>query len=329
MATVEFQEPESDISTILPVNPDACAEEGDDDIYRGLPDDQPPPTMITVPQPPPRPESSASGSSSSSSSGYSVSGRLGALAAVVENAITRWARRNSSSSSLNSSSSSSSSASRSPSVQTKSTRKRRRRYSADYNARSERDILARIRVRQETRRIPRGFSLYVPPQLRTSRTSTSMSDPVLRYDEQGVLRTHLLPAVLNRVHYALRSMEKLRHPGRVIQKVNRAATIDSAVGLMASSPPTTQGKTEKGKQRDPSKVPREHVPSPIPEDATGPEKGSWPSWWLDVSSPTYADMKALGKVPLMSCTTTILYPRFLAAPPSPTDPGGYSASGST
>lgn len=330
MATVEFQEPEStDIPTILPVNPDICVEEEDDDIYRGLPDDQPPPATITAPQHPPRPESPASASSSSSSSGYSVSGRLGALAAVVENAITRWARRNSSSSSLNSSSSSSSSASRSPSVQTKSTRRRRRRHNADYNARSERDILARIRVRQETRRIPRGFSLYVPPQLRTFRTNASMSHPVLQYDEQGVLRTHLLPAVLNRVQHALRMSEKLRQPGRAFQRVDRTTTVDSGIDLAPFSPPATHGKTGKGKQRDPSRALREHVPKPIPEDVAGSGKKSWPSWWLDVSSPTYADMKALGKVSSISCITTALYPHFLAASPSPVDPGGYSASGST
>ena len=313
MATVKFQEPESpplpDISDILPANPDVPAEE-DDDIYRGLPDDQPPPATTNIPQLPPRPDTPASRSSSSSSSGYSVSGRLGALAAVVENAITRWARRNSSSSSLNTSSSSSSSASRSPSVQTKSTRKRRRQDRADHNARSERDILARLRARQETRRIPRGFSLYVPPQLRTSRTSTSMSDPVLQFDKQGVLRTHLLPAVLNHVYHALRLSEKLRQPERVIQKVHRTATIDSSIGLVTPSPQMTQGKMGKGKRRDSSRIPREHAPRSIPEDPVGSEKGSWPSWWLDVSSPTYADMKALGKVPFMSHTTAIMYPYF-------------------
>lgn len=286
--------------------------------------------MITISQLPPRPESSASGSSSSSSSGYSVSGRLGALAAVVENAITRWARRNSSSSSLNSSSSSSSSASRSASVQTKSTRKRRRRPTADHNARSERDILARMRARQETRRIPRGFSLYVPSQLRPSRMSTSISDPVLHYDEQGVLRTHLLPAVLSRVHHALRLSEKLRQPERVVQKVNRTTTIDPDIRPMTTSLPVTQGKAGKGKHRDPSRAPREHAPRPIPEDPVGSEKGSRPSWWLDVSSPTYADMKALGKVQFFFYfATTILYPLSLAAPPSSTDAGGYSAPRST
>ncbi|KAF9787181.1 hypothetical protein BJ322DRAFT_1107254 [Thelephora terrestris] len=298
MATAESQEPQSlllsDVSTILPV-PDICVEEEDDDIYRGLPDDQPSPAVISnIPQLPPRPESSASGrTSASSSSGWSVSGRLGALAAVVENAITRWARRNSSSSSINTSTSSSSSVSRSTSIQTKSTRKRSRRYSADHNARSERDIRARIRARQETRRTPRGFSLYVPPQLRTSRTSTSISDPVLQYDEQGVLRTHLLPTVLNRVYHALRLSEKLRQPERPIQRANRNATVDSAVGVVTQDRDQRAGK---GKQRDPSKPPRERVPRPIPEGAVGPEKVSWPSWWLDVSSPTYADMKALGKL---------------------------------
>lgn len=341
MAAVEFQQPEPlslplpDISAILPINPDVCGEEEDDDIYRGLPDDQSPPAVITIPLPPPRPESSASSSSSSSSSGYSVSGRLGALAAVVEQAITRWAGRNSSSSSLTSSTSSSSSASRSVlSIQTKSTRKRRRRHSADHNARSERDILARIRVRQETRRIPRGFSLYVPPQLRTSRTNTQTSDPTLQYDEQGILRTHLLPAVLSRVQQALRLSEKLRQPERTVQEVDRIPTIEATNTDGSPSPPMTQNRdhrrTGKGKHREPNRMPREHVPRPIPEGPVNFERGSWPSWWLDISSPTYADMRALGKVQFAFCTTAIPVPTCpLAAPPSPVDPGGYSATGST
>lgn len=299
--------PLPDISAILPVDADICVEEEeDDDIYRGLPSDQAPPPMITIPQLPPRPESSASGSSSSSSSRYS--GRLGALAAVVESAITRWARRNSSSSSINSSASSASSVSKSTSIQTKSTRRRRRRYSADHNARSERDILVRLRARQETRRVPRGFSLYVPPQLRSSRTTTSPSDPALQYDEQCVLRTHLLPIVLNRVQHALRLSEKLRQPERLLQKGSKRTP---AIYVETSSPTIQdcdRSNTRKGKQRDSSQAPREHVPSPIPEGAVGPEKGSWPSWWLDVSSPTYADMKALGKVLFMSYTITTLYP---------------------
>jgi Mg2+ and Co2+ transporter CorA len=63
---------------------------------------------------------------------------------------------------------------------------------------------------------------------------------------------------------------------------------------------------------------REHVPRPIPDGAVGSEKGSWPSWWLDISSPTYADMKALGKVPFLFCTTAIPYlTSSLAASPSP------------
>jgi len=306
MASAEFEQPEPlpDISTIIPIDPEVCREEDDDDIYRGLPDDQPPTTAITIPSPPPRPESSASGSSSSSSSRYSVSGRLGALAAVVEHAITRWAGRNSSSSSLTTSTSSSSSRS-ALSVQTKSTRRRRRRHSADHNARSERDILARIRAREETRRIPRGFSLYVPPQLRTSRATTPAPDPVLQYDEQGVLRTHLLPAVLSRVQHALRLSEKLRQPGRVVQDANRIPTIVTDDMSPSPSPPITQNRDRR--RRGPNRAPRERVPRPIPGGAVGSEKGSWPSWWLDVSSPTYADMRALGKVPFMSCTTMVLH----------------------
>ncbi|KAF9651890.1 hypothetical protein BDM02DRAFT_3184137 [Thelephora ganbajun] len=298
-SAMEYQQleplPLSGIPAILPMDPDVCEE--DDDIYRGLPDDQPPPVVISILSPPPRPESSTSGSSSSSS--YSVSGRLGVLAAVVEQAISRWARRNSSSSSLTTSTSSS--ASRfAPSIQTKSTRKRRRRHSADHNARSERDIIARIRVREETRRIPRGFSLYVPQQLRTLRASTSASDPALQFDQQGVLRTHLLPAVLNRVQHALRLSEKLRQPERVIQGDSRTPTIETAIDSVSASPLMTHDrdrrKEGKGKQRDLNRTPRERVPRPIPGGVVDSEKRSWPSWWLDISSPTYADMRALGKL---------------------------------
>ena len=313
MTSVEFQQPEplplSDIPTVFPLDPDAVGGEEDDDIYRGLPNDRSPPVVITI-SPPPRPESSTSGSSSSSSSGYSVSGRLGALAAVVEQAITRWARRNSSSSSLATSTTSASS------VQTKSTRKRRRRYSADHNARSERDILARLRARQETRRIPRGFSLYVPQQLRPSVTPSNF---ILQhdeqgydergYDEQGVLKTHLLPVVLDGVQRALRSSERMRHPGRVFQKDNiPTIRVDSL------SPPMAHGhrrRAGKDKERHTNKSPRRHIPRPVSDGVVGSEKGSWPSWWLDVSSPTYTDMKALGKVRLMFCTTIALYPHIL------------------
>ena len=320
MAAAESQQPEPlplpDISAILPMDPDVCGEEEDDDIYRGLPEDQSPPPVITILPPPPRPESTTSGSSSSSSSGYSVSGRLGALAAVVEQAITRWARRNSSSSSLATSTSSSSSASKSAlSIQTKSTRKRRRRYSADYNARSERDILARIRARQQTRRIPRGFSLYVPPQLRPSRPNTSVSDPAPQYDENGVLRTHLLPAVLDCVHHALRLSEKLRQPERPVRKAPQIPIIEITLDGESPPLPATQSRDRrragKGKQRDPNRTPREHIPRSTLDSVVGSEKGSWPSWWLDISSPTYADMRALGKVPFPFCAATILYPRDL------------------
>lgn len=127
-----------------------------------------------------------------------------------------------------------------------------------------------------------------------------MSDLALQYDEQGVLRTHLLPTVLNRIHHALRLTEKLRQPERFNRKANRTTTVDSGIDLMISSPPTGEGRDRrrvgKGKQRDQSRGPREHIPSPIPEGAVSSEKGSQPSWWLDVSSPTYADMRALGKL---------------------------------
>ena len=94
---------------------------------------------------------------------------------------------------------------------------------------------------------------------------------------------------------------------------NRIPTI--VIDGLPLSPQISQGRDRrragKGKHRDPIKAHREHVHRPIPDGAVDPEKGSLQSWWLDISSPTYADMKALGKVPFLFCTATILYPQIL------------------
>jgi len=96
---------------------------------------------------------------------------------------------------------------------------------------------------------------------------------------------------------------------------SRIPTIEAVIDGVSPSPPIAQGRDRrragKGKHRDTNRAHRERVPRPIPDGVTGSEKGSWPSWWLDISSPTYADMKALGKVPFLFCTTAVLYPHIL------------------
>jgi hypothetical protein len=138
-----------------------------------------------------------------------------------------------------------------------------------------------------------------------------MSDPALQYDEQGVLRTHLLPVSSIRVHCALRLSENCASLNGSTDK-HQDSAIETVIDGVSLTPDEPRAAIEGGRGKVNIETQTErlgkHVPRPIPEGAVGSEKGSYPSWWLDISSPTYADMKALGKVPFMFCTTIIPYP---------------------
>jgi magnesium transporter len=236
-----------------------------------------------------RPISPSSTSPVSSSS--TATGRLGALAAIVEQAITHW--RNSSTFSLSSSSSTNTS---------RPERRRRRRSSAaDRNARSERDIVARLKARQETRQVPREFVLYVPPVLQLSFPGILQREQHLA-DENGMLRTYLLPTVLNRLSAAIKASTRLRQPDRLQSLRTSTAVSDDAEPQPTSGPRgrvqalsdmhkthrTVEGNSEQFKNGSSS------CSLNFLNPRSG-SKGQQPAWWLDVSSPTNEDMRALGK----------------------------------
>lgn len=281
----------------------------DQDIYRG--------DRHSTPQTPePGPATSIksfSTASSGSGSGSSVrlaGGRLGALATRLERAITRWARKNwaDSSSSLTSSSSSDSSRSSFRTANKSSRRKRRPPSIADIQQReqSERAIAARIRAREIGRAVPREFNLYAPPL-------SPLQDPGPIEEEQRVVRAFSLDVMLPHLDRLLRKPGKprrSRHRSRSRTKADQprdprhlhpqkghsaedAACIASRTDALNDLSLTA----EKGKDKIPCITPSLdplQVPSTFTRDSV-PRKPRQ-AWWLDVASPSWEDMKTLGRV---------------------------------
>ncbi|KAK0245375.1 hypothetical protein EDD85DRAFT_800728 [Armillaria nabsnona] len=255
----------------------------EDDIYRG-----------SLPPPSPRPESTLSSSSSSSGSGFGVA-RLGAIATVVEHAISRWARGGvaSSSSSTTSSSSSSSQSSIVTLTRSQMERRHRRRQSMGnlHSDQSERDIAARIsliKAREESRLVPRQFALYLSPAYRIFVQDDSQQT-------QKFTLTSSLPSVLSQLDTALKKASKARRYQEKA-RLTRTADIPSHQDFMLpeSAIPTRPAsfndlteirKPRKGKQREPLITSTSIVSDPSPK-----------TWFLDVASPTSADMHAIGKL---------------------------------
>ncbi|KAF9044562.1 hypothetical protein BDZ89DRAFT_1059044 [Hymenopellis radicata] len=259
----------------------------DDDIYRG-----------SIPPSSPRPSSLSSSSSSSSSSSGSFLGvaRLGAIANVLEHAITHWARGGSSSSSSSSSRSSINTLSRSQMA-----RRRRRRPSMGnfHSDQSERDIAARIsliKAREELRLVPRQFCLYLPPAYRAFVAAEDVQQNV--QDPQRVTRSSSLPFVLGQLDSALRKASKARRnearsraaqspspspsPGPLHQDFMLPESM-KIPSRPASFTDLTQARSRsrKGKKREVQAV----------LDLSTPN-----TWYLDVASPTSADMQSIGKL---------------------------------
>ncbi|KAI0724624.1 hypothetical protein C8T65DRAFT_599267 [Cerioporus squamosus] len=301
---------------------DSGDEDGDHDIYRGTP-----------PTPPrsPSPMSSSSSTSSSSSSSVSIfGGRLGAISAGVENAISRWARAWMSSSSLSSSSSSSASVATQAKSHTTRRRKRRPRSIATlHNARSEREVAARIRAREDLRTIPRGFVLYAPKRPIAGAKSQAAADRKAARAalQDPILRSTSLDVVMNRLNAVLRESAKARRVRtEPAQTQPQARSTPPTIALSPHSRPLSplhqdymlsdesdvarstpsipghgaQRKDGKGKQRAsvvqlPQSPPVVPVASPPPQIALEPQRAP-KAWWLDVSSPTWEDMCAIGKL---------------------------------
>ncbi|KAJ7492660.1 hypothetical protein FB451DRAFT_1219171 [Mycena latifolia] len=243
-------------------DPPASGPWDDSDIFRGEP-----------PSPPRSPSPSRRSSVSTTSSGSYLGGRLGAIAAVVELAISRWAGNESSSSSSSSSDSDSAAHSRAP------RRSTRRKSEHDISSR-----ISRMQAREESRQIPRRFALYLPTSDANSQRITEATSVEL----PSILGK--LDAALKKSTRARRQQERERSPRPaldpqrsnhlhfmlpdVMKTPSRAA---SFTDLTALADMQRKGKYKEGQAPDRSR--------PLPE-----------VWFLDVSSPTWDDMRAIGKL---------------------------------
>ena len=281
------------------------------DIYRGEP---------PTPSRTPRPESLSSiAPSTSSSSSFAFGGRLGAISALVEHAITHWARAWASTSSLGSSSSSSSTSTNSITTKSRTRKRRRRRSLADlHNAKSEREVAARIRAREEARQIPREFVLHTPPSLSAGsrpshRDGTQSGEPQANLDD--ILHTTELPLIISKLNMALKDNFKVRRAqGPVRVSAPRSKSVNTQQALDMSSPllhhdymlpedlarriaspealvDPSGRKSRKSKQRASKPERSMSAPPRVPT-----EKEMDRAWWLDVSSPTWEDMRTIAKV---------------------------------
>ncbi|KAA1471535.1 hypothetical protein DENSPDRAFT_776779 [Dentipellis sp. KUC8613] len=263
----------------------------DDDIYRG----EPPPSVA-------RPQRAESVSSSSSSSSSFVGGRLGAIAGVVERAITHWARANWSTSSLSSNSSVSTTRS-SFRTTNKSTARRRkaRTVNSEQRARSELHVAARIKAREERHHVPREFALYLPPSPKTLRSPKAFGTSFDNH-EQRTLRKTSLPLIISHLEAALkRSSRMARRAQHHSQSRIPAPYLDPDVPppflphqdyMLPSNIDTIQTKLRKGKFREVSGTPSPDLSSGGTPSRGGPQQ----AWWLDVASPTWEDMRTIGKL---------------------------------
>jgi magnesium transporter len=284
-------------------------------------------------------ESPMSSSIASSNSVRLAGGRFGTLATRLERAITRWARTNwgDSSSSITSSNSSETSHS-SFLTRSKSKRSRRKRHPpslADTIQReqSERAVAARLRAREIGRMIPREFNLYSPP----------LSDAGhIEEEEQRSVRAFSLEAILPQLEHICRKPGKRHrrpghhsHPPRTV--LDQLHHPHRHHNLEARSAPRTDTievpslKAEKGKGKDKISYARP-TPNPLQSASTsrrdpGEEKPAQ-AWWLDVASPSWEDMRTLGKASSsLSLLLMVKLIRGTAVAHSPIDPGGHPTPG--
>ncbi|KAK1233036.1 hypothetical protein PQX77_003839 [Marasmius sp. AFHP31] len=259
-----------------PLERDSDSDSGHSDIYRGS--EPPSPRLSTRSNPP---SIAPSSSSSSSSSSW---GRLRGFAQVVsalENALSRWGGSSSSSSS-SSSDSSMVTASR---VQLARRRRKKRYPGSVYSLQSELDIAARIsliKARAVSRQTPRHFSLYIPPSTHTplKTTSSGSLQTVLHQLEQQLRKTSKARKMKNREE-ARQPLHGAHHhfmlPLQDVAAPSRPASFTDLANLLAGG---------KGKSKEVSD----------PESSPKRPEVSLPAWFLDVASPTWDDMRAIGRL---------------------------------
>ncbi|KAI6153624.1 hypothetical protein BKA82DRAFT_2719278 [Pisolithus tinctorius] len=256
----------------------ADSQEANHDIYRG--DRQHISSPMDV-------HSIHSSFSSTSSSGSSPASGIGALAAVVEHAISRWAHRYLPAS-LPSGSSISLYTQRS-SAYTHSRRhgwrRKGRPVSLDTPIASECDMSARVRARRESRRVPREFALYLPPEM----TRDNSAFPSL-HTQQTVFRGMSLPHILSRLEKARKNAAQPRKGKKVYYPTGLPLTIAVPSGL-SEGPSRSVSLTDVTAVR-PSKGKQRAMPAPTPF----PKEKASKAWWLDVANPNWDDLRTIGKL---------------------------------
>jgi magnesium transporter len=243
------------------------------DVYRGSP--PPPGSMHSRTRTRSLRSTASTSSSSSSSSSSSVGGPLGAIAGVVERAIARWARGNASDDSLSTVSSSTSASTLRTYTRPSLGRRRRRQSSiaSSLNAQSEREIAARRRARELERKVPREFTLYVPPALRADGTPGATNkrgkDPVVKdyvngnvhpfgvTDTPGVYRSELLQPLLATLDTAMKKSAKAK-------RQQRQRTPQGGLSAAMAAPPLL---------RKPQPPPTNVDPAPAHKNRKGKSKG--------------------------------------------------------
>jgi magnesium transporter len=253
----------------------------------------------------------SSSSSSSSGIGFNI------VPSVIEHAITRWARgrglRRRGSSSGSSSSSSSSSSTSVASGQGK----RRKKSPASLLSRTT-SITTRRQARAMSRVAPREFVLFLPKHLSLSAPLSISGAEIGDHASRRELRTSSLKLVLAQLGLALKQNAKSNRPPRQLiphsaardpphipslgashfaeggQRTRDGAHVAFNIPTrdIGSSIPKIIGDTRKGKGK-PREVPRQFFLQEKSENLT-PDRQ--PCWWLDIASPTWDDMRALGKV---------------------------------
>ena len=249
-----------------------------DDIYRGEIE----PEQVFQERPP---SLSTVDSVSSSSSSSVVGGRIGAIAAKLELAISKWAKhvRGHSSSSSNSSSASSIS-----SLRTSTKSRRRRRRSSVSTVQSEREIAARItrlKALHKYRQVPREFALYLAPTAPDTHNESGAGS--------NIQTTGPISRILSQLEIAIRRpRHRHRHrggrpsdaPANLFPPITSAVAEDTLLISYAAA-----RRHRKGKQNE------AFVPKPV-RTPEGPSTTWHQAWFLDVANPTWADLQAIGRV---------------------------------
>lgn len=182
--------------------------------------------------------------------------------------------------------------------------------------------MTRRQLREFSRIVPREFVLFLPPEhSMTPRPPSSTFDGVTLSDEQDrIFRTTSLKLVLAQLGTVLKRNAKTQRPPRP------AITTTSQKGTSTHTPvplPSASGKRPNVPNNVPrvafdvepgaARPPRDRRSAINHKKAKGklweaPRQIFWqaqthagvsesqPAWWLDVASPTWDDMRSLGKV---------------------------------